>query len=231
MKILGLIPARAGSKGIPQKNLREVAGRPLLSWAIKSATDSQLLDRIVVSTEDDLIADRAVSMGAEVPFRRPVQLAADTTPMLDVVLHALDELANQSYVPDAIAVLQPTSPLRRPQHIRTAIELLQDSDAVCSVIQLRRELSPYAVMRLDSRGYLRFFIPEGINYARRQDLPLAYRRDGTIYLTRRSVVVEKRSLYGDSCIPLVLEEAESVTVDEPEDLIKADQRLRAREAV
>lgn len=225
MKVLGLIPARGGSKGIPRKNLRVIAGRPLIAWTIKAAVEARVLDRIVVSTEDDEIEAVARSLGADIPFTRPDNLASDEAPMLDVVVHVLLELMKASYRPDLVMILQPTAPLRRPQHIRKAIALLGEADSVCSVVEIPRELSPHYVMRINESGYLCHFLPEGATFTRRQDVPVAYRRDGTVYLVRSSTILEQRSLYGGSCVPLVLESTESLTIDDPADLLEAEKRL------
>lgn len=223
MTILGLIPARRGSKGVPYKNLEPLAGKSLVRRAVECARDAGVCDRVVLSTEDAAIAAEGRAAGAEVPFERPASLASDETPMMDVVLHALDTLRQAGYEPDAVMLLQPTSPLRRPEHLRRAVELLADNDSVCSVVPLPREHCPLFVMRIEG-GYLDFFLPDGAKFTRRQDVPQAYRRDGTVYLARTSLIRERRTLYGDRCVPMILDAAESLTIDAPE-------HWRAAEAV
>lgn len=230
MKVLGLVPARGGSKGIPSKNVRDLAGKPLIRWAIDSALEAGVLDRVVVSTDDDLIAKTASLPGVDLPFKRPPELSVDEAPMIDVVIHALDELQQDGYRPDAVAILQPTSPLRRAEHIRAACEMLEDADSVCSVVAVPRELCPHYVMSIDRDGLLRNFLPEGTQYVRRQDVPLAYSRDGTIYLVRTEVVLGSRTLYGDRCLPMLVDPADSLSIDDPADWEEAERRLAERRA-
>ena len=128
MSVLGLIPARGGSKGIPRKNLRELAGKPVLAWTIEAALACPLLDRVLVSTDDDEIAAAARACGAEVPFARPAQLANDDTPDLPVYRHALETLG---YEFDVVAWLRPTAPLRTAEDIAAAVRLLEETGADC----------------------------------------------------------------------------------------------------
>lgn len=226
MRVLGLVPARAGSKGVPGKNLRELAGKPLLAWTAETALGSGLLDRVVLSTEDDRVAELGTAAGLEVPFIRPSRLARDDSPMIDVAIHALTELRRRDgWTPDAVALLQPTSPLRTTAHIRAALDLAATADAVCSVTPLPKELCPHYVMQIDHRGYLDYFLPDGENFTRRQDVPQAYRRDGTIYLTRTEIILEQRSFYGGRCLPLVLLREESLSIDDEDDWREAERRL------
>lgn len=228
MKIVGLIPARGGSKGIPGKNLRLLAGKPLIQWTVESAVEAGALDRLILSTDDDRIAETARALGVEVPFRRPANLATDDAAMIDVVVHALEELAVRSYHPDAVAVLQPTSPLRTSRHIRMATEALDGFDSVCSVVPVPKQLSPHYLMRIGERGYLEHFLKEGASYTRRQDVPTAYSREGTIYLVRREIPLQVGNLYGSRCLPLLIEPHESLSIDEPQDWREAERRLAQR---
>ena len=149
--VLGLVPARAGSKGVPDKNIRPLAGRPLLAYTAAAALESGVLDRVILSTDSDAIADAGRAAGLEVPFMRPAQLAADDTPMLSVIRHALETLARQGWTADMLVLLQPTSPLRRPEHIRAAVALLLESgaDSAVTVVQVPPHMSPDYVMRID----------------------------------------------------------------------------------
>ena len=228
-KVLGLVPARAGSKGVPGKNLRVLAGRPLLEYTARAAAESGVLDRVVLSTDSADIADAGRRAGFDVPFMRPATLAEDDTPMLPVVQHAIDSLAVYGWIPDAIVLLQPTSPLRRPEHIRNAVELLRASgaDSVVSVVELPRHLSPDYVMRIES-GVLRPFLAEGQRITRRQDARPAYSRDGTVYAFRRATLERFSNIYGDSCRPLVLSPAESLSIDSPADWDAAERMLAGR---
>jgi N-acylneuraminate cytidylyltransferase len=227
LRILGLVPARGGSKGVPGKNLAPLAGMSLVRRAALCARESGVCDRLVLSSEDPALMAEGRAAGLEVPFQRPAELAGDTVAMIDVVLHALDAFERSGYAPDAVMLLQPTSPLRRPEHLRRAVALLPGNDAVCSVVPLPREHCPHYVMRIDDSGHLDFFLPEAAQYTRRQDVPQAYRRDGTVYLTRTEVLRGQRTFYGPKCAALVLDPAESLTVDSPGDWAEAERRLGA----
>lgn len=225
MKILGLIPARGGSQGVARKNITPLAGKSLVQRAFEVATESGELDRIILSTDDDEIAELGRRIGVEVPFLRPSELALDDTPMIDVALHALTFLNKQDYQPDALLLLQPTAALRRAVHIRVALRLLADNDSVCTVVPLPKDVCPHFVMKIGSDGFLRHFMPDGPRYTRRQEVPQAYQRDGTIYLTKTKTLVEQRSFYGERCQPLVIDPSHSLNIDEPADWFAAEQRF------
>lgn len=225
MKVLGLIPARAGSKGIPGKNKKLLAGKTLVHRAFESAQAAGVLDRIILSTDDPEIASAAQALGLEVPFVRPSQLAADDAAMIDVVIHAISFLQAADYRADGLLLLQPTAPLRESSHIRRAVELLADYDSVCSVVPLPKDICPHYLMKINANGFLEYFLPDGSGYVRRQDVPQAYQRDGTIYLTKTEILLEQRTFYGDRCFPMVLDPKESINIDEPADWIEAERSL------
>ena len=143
-KVLGVIPARGGSKGIPDKNLALVGGRPLLAYTADAVKESKLLTRTIVSTDDARIADCARSMGLEVPFMRPSSLAGDEAPMLPVLQHAVETLEADGFHADIIVLLQPTSPLRRGEHIDAAVKWLERAggDSVVSVVEVPHQFNP-----------------------------------------------------------------------------------------
>jgi CMP-N,N'-diacetyllegionaminic acid synthase len=227
MRVLALIPARGGSKGIPGKNERPLAGRTLVERTAAVARDSGVVDDLVLTTDSPAIADIAHSAGVDV-IMRPDDLGRDDTPMAAVVAHALQVLENAGRRWDAVALLQPTQPLRRAEHIRAAVDLLEseiDASSVVSVVAIPAHFSPQYAMRVDG-GRLVPFVPEGAAVTRRQDAEPAYSRDGTIYLTRVSCAM-RGDLYGDSCRPLVIPPAESVNLDSPSDWERAEELLRA----
>jgi CMP-N-acetylneuraminic acid synthetase len=231
MRVLALIPARGDSKAIPKKNVRPLLGKSLVERAFDCATAAGVLDRIILSTDSDEIAALGRGIGLEVPFLRPAEFARDESPMIDVVLHALRVLGEGGYRPDAVMILQPTSPLRRPAHIRDAVALLlanPAADAVCSVFPVPKEMCPHYLMKITDEGYVDFFMPDGGRYTRRQDVPQAWRRDGTIFLTRVPVLTEQRSFYGRRCLPVVLDANDIVNIDSPEDWLEAERLLGAR---
>lgn len=227
--VLAIVPARGGSKGVPGKNARALAGRPLIEYTAQAARESGVIDRIVLSTDSDEIADAGRRAGLEVPFIRPASLAADDTPMLPVVRHAIDALSASGWTPDVIVLLQPTSPLRRPSHVRDAVTMLRETkaDSVVTVVELPRHLSPDYVMRIED-GLLRPFLPEGARLTRRQDARPAYSRDGTVYACWRATLDRFGTIYGERCLPLVVNAADSLSIDTPDDWAEAERRLAER---
>ena len=225
--VLALIPARSGSKGVPDKNTKLLAGRTLLEYAAAAAVASGVIDRVVLSTDSDRIAAEGRRVGVEVPFVRPVDLARDDTPMFPVIKHALDALGKDGWSADIVVLLQPTSPLRRPEHIRAAVRELRDSgaDSVVTVVEVPRHLSPDYVMRLDG-GRLEPFLPGGKGVTRRQDARSAFARDGTVYAFWHRTVREMHNIYGHDCRPLVLPAEDVITIDTPSDWAEAERRLR-----
>lgn len=230
MKILGLIPARGGSKGIPRKNIRPLNGKSLIQRAFDCAQSSEILDRIILSTEDLEIANIAKELGIEVPFTRPLCAARDESPMIDVALHALSALREAGYEPDALLLLQPDVPSRTPEHLVTAANLLQDNDSVCSVVPIPPNHSPHYVMKIDDCGNLSYFLPEGAKIIRRQDVPPAYMRDGTVFLTKTNIIQDKKSFYGRRCIPMHLTADEVLNLNSWEDWHKAERQLGSTES-
>jgi CMP-N-acetylneuraminic acid synthetase len=224
--VLALVPARGGSKGVPGKNTKPLAGRSLLDYTARAARESGVIDRIVLTTDSPDIAESGRRAGLEVPFMRPSSLAADDTPMLPVIQHALAEMDRGGYAPDIVVLLQPTSPLRRPDHIRQAVQLLRDTaaDSVVTVVELPRHLSPDYVMQIDG-GRLKPFLPDGMRITRRQDARAAYARDGTVYAFRRGTLDTFGSIYGDDCRPLLIDARESLSIDTENDWKEAERRL------
>jgi CMP-N,N'-diacetyllegionaminic acid synthase len=226
LRVLGLVPARGGSKGLPRKNERALAGQTLLERTRDAAVASGVIDRLVLSTDSESIAALGESLGLDVPFRRPAELATDEAPMIGVVEHALRTLAKNGYLPDAVALLQPTSPLRRPDHIATAVQLLTpDATSVVSVTRIPPHLSPHWAWRIDSDRLIPFLPDGGARIVRRQEVPAAYFRNGTIYLTRTEVVLDDKDLYGERCVPLVIPEEDALTIDTEADWHLAERRL------
>lgn len=218
MKVVAFIPARGGSKGIPRKNLAPVAGRPLLAWTIDGALGSRAVTHTVVSTEDGEIATAARELGADV-LARPPELAADDTPMQPVIAHALKELG----APEILVLLQPTSPLRRAEHVDEAVELLLASgaDSVVSVVEVPHRYRPGSLMALDGDRLVRLADDHA---ATRQEKPLVYARNGPAVLALRPDRIGA-DLYGGDCRPYVMGARESLDVDEPFDLELAELLL------
>ena len=224
--VLALVPARGGSKGIPDKNIRPLAGRTLLEYAARAASESAVIDRVVLSTDSERVAEEGRRAGLEVPFIRPAELAQDDTPMLPVIDHAVEFLAQHGWHAEIVVLLQPTSPLRTPSHIRAAVQELRESraDSVVTVVELPRHLSPDYVMRIED-GRLVPFLAEGARITRRQDARPAFERDGTVYAFWTRTLRETRSIYGEHCRPLVVPASESITIDTQDDWQDAERRL------
>jgi CMP-N-acetylneuraminic acid synthetase len=186
-----------------------------------------VIDRVLVSTDDEAIAAEGRRVGAEVPFLRPAELAGDAAPMLPVLQHAVRALAQSGVDIEIVVLLQPTSPLRRPEHVRDAVTRLRDTgaDSVVSVVELPRHYSPDYVMRIDD-GRLVHFLPDGARITRRQDARPAFVRDGTVYVCWRRTL-DQGSLYGADSRPLVIPAAESLTIDTADDWAEAERRIQA----
>jgi N-acylneuraminate cytidylyltransferase len=188
-----------------------------------------VIDRIVLSTDSDEIADAGKRAGLDVAFMRPSSLAQDDTPMLPVVQHAVETLAADGWATDVVVLLQPTSPLRRSSHVREAVTTLQQTkaDSVVTVVELPRHLSPDYLMRIED-GLLRPFLTEGASVTRRQDARPAYSRDGTVYACWRTTIEKWGNIYGERCQPLILDAADSLSIDSPADWAEAERRLAER---
>jgi len=203
--ILAVVPAREGSKGIPGKNIRVLAGKPLLGYAIETARRLELIDRVVLTTDSPEIAAVGRSFGAETPFIRPPELARDDTPMLAVLQHAVRTISHAGWTPEIVVLLQPTAPFRRDADLVGAISLLQSSpvaDSVVSVELVPSHYSPYYVMKIID-NWLLPFLADGSRVTRRQDAPSAYSRNGQFYISRRTTLLDKESIYGDRSLPFI----------------------------
>lgn len=232
LSILGLIPARAGSKGIPHKNIRLLAGKPLIHYACGAARQSQRLTRTIVSTDGADIAAAARDAGVDVPFLRPAELAADRTPTTEVVRHALAWLAeHEGYYPDMVVLLQPTAPLRQARHIDEAIDLLLtgSADSVVSVTSVPLHYHPRWQFNVVD-GELQIFTGEPWDelVPRRQELPVTYTRNGAVYGFYRRTWEEHGSFYGRRCLAYVMPAELSINLDTPEDWAAAEAALATK---
>jgi len=226
MRTLGLVPARGGSLGIPRKNVRPFLGRPLLAWSVDAGVGSGVLERVVVSTEDAEIAGIARAAGAEVVDRQ-VELAGDEVSTAAVVRHALETLGWDF---EAVVILEPTSPLRRPEHVREAVALLADADSVASVSEVPHHHVPSKLLRFRDDGTI-----EGIGGVhprdmthRRQDLPVVYAFDGNVFACRAEVVrvSEPPTIWGERVRGMHLDARYSVDLDRPDAWQPAEARMR-----
>jgi N-acylneuraminate cytidylyltransferase len=228
-KILGIIPARGGSKGIPGKNIRLLNGKPLIYYTVEAARASELIDRLILTTDSPEIAEIGKSLGVDVPFLRPSELAQDDTPMMPVLEHAIRHVESGGWQAEIIVLLQPTAPLRRAEHIRLAVNMLNESkcDSVVSVVEVPRHYVPDFVLKIEE-GKLKPFLDAPL-VARRQDARPAFSRDGTIYVFWRDMFFEKHTIYGDDCRPILIPDHESCNLDTMMDWKEAEKMLRERE--
>jgi len=224
MKILGLIPARGGSKGIPNKNRKELGGKPLLQYTVEATLGAKLLDAVVFSSEDTTLMNLAEQMGAEVAFRRPDHLAIDTAGSLEVVQHALESLAEKGKHYDAVCLLQVTTPFRTSEDIDAAISkfVANGTDSLISVQKVPHQYNPHWVFE-ESDGNLKIATGEMEIIKRRQDLPDAFIRDGAIYITKSDVIMKQGSFFGATISHIELDPKRSVNIDTPEDWTKAEE--------
>lgn len=228
-KILGLITARGGSKGIPRKNLRELAGKPLIAWTIEAARQSRLLSRVIVSTDDEEIAGVARKWGAEVPFIRPAVLATDDASHISVVRHAVELLTqHEGWSADYVVTLQPPCPLRTTEDIDEAIGLAvsKGARAVVSVSETRDH--PFLARRMTGAGTLEEFVACDLAYPRRQDLPPAFSINGAIYVNRCATLAADVSLVPPGAYGFVMPLERSLDIDTTWDLHLAELVIRDR---
>lgn len=223
-KILAVIPARGGSKSIPRKNIREVAGKPLIAWTIEAAKRSKYIDRLILSSEDEEIIRIAKQWGCEVPFVRPRELAGDDAPGIDPVLHAVKMLPGYDYV----VLLQPTSPLRQVDDIDGCIKFsISKKLNICLSVSDTRK-SPYWMFSLDKRGRMRPIIKGKKTIFRRQDLPKIYAINGAVYCAKVNWITKKKSFISNETVAYVMPAERSLDIDSEMDLMMADILLRKR---
>lgn len=228
MRVLGLIPARGGSKGVPRKNIKNLAGKPLIQYTIEAAKEANFLTSIAVSSDDDAILEIALKLGVSQIIKRPKILASDTASSLDVVLHAVEFLKNKGKEYDAVCLLQPTTPFRADGLIDKAIEAFKKSeaDSLVSVLPVPYEYNPHWVFEEDNKGNLRIATGEVEIIKRRQDLKPAYIRDGAIYITKTAVLLTKNSLYGNSIAYVTSDPERHINIDSMADWDQAEKLLK-----
>jgi CMP-N,N'-diacetyllegionaminic acid synthase len=220
-QVLAVITARGGSKGLPGKNIRPLAGLPLIAWSINAARGSELIDRTVLSTDDVAIAKVASEQGCEVPFIREGRLAADDTPSIEVIFDALDRIPGF----DVVVLLQPTSPLRTASDIDNAIRLCVGSDAPGCVSVREAGESPYWMYTLDSAGCMVPVLAEGARAVRRQDLPMVHVLNGAIYVAQVNALRCQRAFVVAGTIGYPMPHERSVDIDTEAEFQLAERLL------
>lgn len=220
-KILAVIPARGGSKGVPRKNLRPLGGRPLIGWTIAAALDSRVLDRVILSSEDDEIMATSRALGCDVPFRRPPELARDDTPGIEPLLHACRAVSGYDWV----VLLQPTSPLRTADDIDRCIEACVTAGADTATTVTAERHGMHLLHTVDRQGRLHPLLPDAAAIHRRQDAPEVVRLNGAVYVARVSRLLETRRLVDDATLGVRMPESRSVDIDTLDDFAYAEWRL------
>jgi len=229
MKILGIIPARGGSKGVPGKNIKMLAGKPLLQYTTDIALQCDLLEKVIVSSDDDTIIQVALSLGVSAPFKRPSDLAEDTSSSLSVIQHTLKFFKDMSIEFDAVCLLQVTSPMRSLEFLNAALKKFNESntDSLVSVREVPHEYNPHWTFTCNENEHLKVATGEKEIVGRRQDLPKAFHRDGSIYITKTAVILDNNSLYGKTTTYIENKESSFVNIDNLEDWQKAEKLFKS----
>jgi len=227
LKILAIIPARGGSKGLPRKNIKPLLGKPLIAWTIEQAKNSKYIDMVVVSTEDKEIAEISKKYGAEV-IERPEELARDDSPTFDAIIHVLDYFQNKKELFDIVVILEPTSPLRKDNDIDNAIKLfiknIDKADSLISVGEVHLE-NPYIMKKIED-GYVKPFIKSEQSIYQRQQLPKVYFPYGVIYLSKIEEFKKYKTVYQERTIPYFIERWQNYEIDDLYDFIAIESILK-----
>lgn len=225
--IIGIIPARGGSKGIPRKNIKYLAGKPLLVWTIQSAKASKYIDRVFVSTDTEEIAGVSKKYCADVPFIRPKNLATDKASSESVIYHTLEWIfQNEEKKYDYFILLQPTTPLRTEKHIDESIEKIVNNAQAKSLVSICESLAhPYLMKTINDEGYLENFIGQSTRIVRRQDFPPVYQLNGAIYILRTDDFMATKSLYVKPTSYYLMNKISSIDIDDEFDFRLAEYIL------
>ncbi len=227
LRAIGLITARGGSKGLPRKNIRPLAGKPLIAWTIEAALNSRQLDRVIVSTDSEEIAQVAQAWGAEVPFLRPAELAQDHSDHLSVAEHAIRWLeANDHICPNYLLLLQPTSPFRTAADIVAAVDIARQHNAIAVIGVTRMKTHPFQARQILADGTLGEIAISDVAYMRRQALPPVYAINGAIYLNRVESLLRDRTFFPQGAYPYIMPTEHTMDIDTAWDLYVADLIMR-----
>ena len=230
MKILGVIPARGGSKRLKDKNIKSLASKPLIQYTIEAALASTLLSKVIVSTDSQMIADMSKKMGAEVPFLRPEELAGDLSGSFEVLEHALDFFKKKGELFDMIVMLQPTSPLRIAEDIDEAIKSIIDNDFLAVVSVCKTEHSPLWMNTLPQNQSMKDFLShKELKHTRSQDLPDYYRLNGAVYVANTPYYRENKGFFGEKTKAYIMPQDRSVDIDNELDFMQVESLLKMRD--
>ncbi|CEP81867.1 acylneuraminate cytidylyltransferase family protein [Paraclostridium sordellii] len=216
-KVLAIIPARAGSKGIKDKNIIDLNGKPLIAHSIEAGLKSKYINKVVVSTDGEKIAKIAKDYGAEVPFLRPKHLATDTAKTIDCVIHCIEELKKNGEEYDYVVLLQPTQPLRQPWHIDEAFELIikRNEDSLVSISKVKDH--PVLMRTIDKNGYA-INLLEGSSTKRRQEFPNFYKVNGAIYINKINENFNYDTSFNDNKLVYIMDEQYGIDIDDMLDM-------------
>ncbi len=226
MKLLAIIPARGGSKGVPRKNIKLLGDKPLLWYTYQAAKSSNLFDEILLSTDDEEIASIGKEIGFMVPFLRPIELATDAAKSIDVVIHTLNELQKSNRTYDAVILLQPTSPFREKGIINKSFDIFikTGADSLVSVKKVPHQFNPHWVFKVNENNFLSISTGDEELISRRQELPDAYYRDGQIYITTVEVLLNQKAFTGKKLAYLLnTYEGADINIDAMDDWEKAEE--------
>ena len=221
--VLGLIMARGGSKGLPRKNLREIGGKPLIAWSVEAGKQSQFIDRLILSSDDEEIIETVRQLECEIPFVRPESLATDASSPVDVIRHALESLPEKY---DYLVLLQPTSPLRIASDIDRCVELCYQNKAPACVTIVESEKNPYWMYELQGDRRLEPVMSEAARIVRRQDLPKTYTLNGAVFVARADWIVDQDDFLGPDTLGSEMPRVRSIDIDSETDLVVADAILK-----
>lgn len=231
-RIIALIPARGGSKGLPKKNILPLLGKPLIAWTIEQALESKYLDEIIVSTDNEEIASISRKYGAKVPYLRPSELAQDSTPTIEVISHAIKFVEDRGKKFDILVLLEPTSPLREKKDIDYSIKLLIDTEDCESVVSVSKLESshPEFNLEIDKNGFIRKYYDKSthFNVLRRQELNNVYFFDGTIYISYISTLLRIKTFYHQKTMAYIVPKWKSLEIDDKCDFICVESVLKAK---
>lgn len=220
-KVLAIIPARGGSKGVPRKNVRNLAGKPLIAWTIEEAKKSKYITRLILSSEDEEIIEVAKKYGCEVPFKRPAELAYDDTSSIEVVLHAIEQCPGYDYV----VLLQPTSPLRTVEDIDGCIEMLFTQNIDFGVSVSEPNNSPYWMYMVDMDGSMEPIIKQEEIISRRQDLPKIYTLNGAVYVAKVERLLKEKNFLNSNTKAYIMNNENSLDIDSELDFLVCEHLI------
>ncbi len=219
-KVLGLITARGGSKGVPGKNIRQISGKPLIAWTIEAGLKSKYIDRLILSSDSDQIINVSKSFGCDVPFKRDAALATDQAGSVEVAIDAINRTPGY----DWLVLLQPTSPLRRSIDIDHCIEKCIEANSNFALSVTKSDKTPYWMYRIENGSLVSLFPNE--KFTRRQDIPETYYINGAVYVVRIPEFLEKRTFCPPDTVAFVMDKAHSIDIDTENDIVEFERKLR-----